>query len=213
MAGTTKRSGEGVAGIEICLQPGCDFPPWTGSPFCFQHLFAAVDTVLPSKDRAKFWDGLFAIIRTLTYREREVLKLRYGWGDGNKYSLEEVGRIFKVPRERVREIEAVGVRKFQHPVRARALKNLCRDTFDSYDFGKRASEMPGILLQAVVVPGSKTDEGQLIEAVKFPWYMILKWIEKDPTVVYQIWTFASQGPLRPRDLHSFSASRLVSGVR
>jgi RNA polymerase primary sigma factor len=61
------------------------------------------------------------VLKTLTYREREIIKLRYGIGDGYTYTLEEVGRIFKVTRERVRQIEAKAVRKLQHPVRARKL--------------------------------------------------------------------------------------------
>ena len=55
------------------------------------------------------------VSKTLTYREREIIKLRYGLGDGYTYTLEEVGRIFKVTRERVRQIEAKAVRKLQHP--------------------------------------------------------------------------------------------------
>jgi RNA polymerase primary sigma factor len=62
------------------------------------------------------------VLKTLTYREREIIKLRYGLGDGYTYTLEEVGRIFKVTRERVRQIEAKAVRKLQHPVRSRQLK-------------------------------------------------------------------------------------------
>jgi RNA polymerase primary sigma factor len=62
------------------------------------------------------------VLKTLTYREREIIKLRYGLGDGYTYTLEEVGRIFKVTRERVRQIEAKAVRKLQHPVRARQLE-------------------------------------------------------------------------------------------
>jgi len=62
------------------------------------------------------------VLRTLTYREREIIKLRYGLGDGYTYTLEEVGRIFKVTRERVRQIEAKAVRKLQHPVRSRRLE-------------------------------------------------------------------------------------------
>ena len=48
------------------------------------------------------------VLKTLTYREREIIKLRYGLGDGYTYTLEEVGRIFKVTRERVRQIEEIG---------------------------------------------------------------------------------------------------------
>jgi RNA polymerase primary sigma factor len=62
------------------------------------------------------------ILKTLTYREREIIKLRYGLGDGYTYTLEEVGRIFKVTRERVRQVEAKAIRKLQHPVRSRRLE-------------------------------------------------------------------------------------------
>ena len=61
------------------------------------------------------------LLKTLTYREREIVRLRYGLGDGYTYTLEEVGRIFKVTRERVRQIEAKAIRKLQHPVRSRQL--------------------------------------------------------------------------------------------
>jgi len=61
------------------------------------------------------------VLKSLTYREREIIKLRYGIGDGYTYTLEEVGRIFKVTRERVRQVEAKAIRKLQHPVRSRKL--------------------------------------------------------------------------------------------
>jgi RNA polymerase primary sigma factor len=67
-------------------------------------------------------DKIMAVLDTLSFREREIIKLRYGIGDGYTYTLEEVGRIFKVTRERVRQIEAKAVRKLQHPVRARLLE-------------------------------------------------------------------------------------------
>ena len=69
-----------------------------------------------------------AVLKTLTYREREIIKLRYGLGDGYTYTLEEVGRIFKVTRERVRQIEAKAVRKLQHPVRSRQLGGFLEST-------------------------------------------------------------------------------------
>jgi len=62
------------------------------------------------------------VLETLTYREREIIKLRYGLGDGYTYTLEEVGRIFNVTRERVRQIEAKAIRKLQHPMRTRKLE-------------------------------------------------------------------------------------------
>ena len=67
-------------------------------------------------------DKIDAVLKTLTYREREIIKLRYGIGDGYTYTLEEVGRIFKVTRERVRQVEAKAIRKLQHPVRSRKLE-------------------------------------------------------------------------------------------
>ncbi|MBN1344838.1 MAG: RNA polymerase sigma factor RpoD [Phycisphaerae bacterium] len=67
-------------------------------------------------------DRIEQVLKTLTYREREIVKLRYGIGDGYTYTLEEVGRIFKVTRERVRQVEAKAIRKLQHPVRARKLE-------------------------------------------------------------------------------------------
>ena len=67
-------------------------------------------------------DKIETVLKTLTYREREIIKLRYGIGDGYTYTLEEVGRIFKVTRERVRQVEAKAIRKLQHPVRARKLE-------------------------------------------------------------------------------------------
>jgi RNA polymerase primary sigma factor len=66
------------------------------------------------------------VLRTLTYREREIIKLRYGIGDGYTYTLEEVGRIFKVTRERVRQVEAKAIRKLQHPVRSRKLESFVK---------------------------------------------------------------------------------------
>ncbi len=68
------------------------------------------------------------VLKTITYREREIIKLRYGLGDGYTYTLEEVGRIFKVTRERVRQIEAKAVRKLQHPVRSRQLEGFLEST-------------------------------------------------------------------------------------
>ncbi len=76
------------------------------------------------------------VLKTLTYREREIIKLRYGIGDGQTYTLEEVGRIFRVTRERVRQIEAKAIRKLQHPVRSRKLEGFLerrrRDPSPSY---------------------------------------------------------------------------------
>ncbi|MDP7635980.1 MAG: RNA polymerase sigma factor RpoD [Phycisphaerae bacterium] len=73
-------------------------------------------------------DRIEEVLKTLTYREREIIKLRYGIGDGYTYTLEEVGRIFKVTRERVRQVEAKAIHKLQHPVRARKLEGFLDST-------------------------------------------------------------------------------------
>ncbi|MBF0494934.1 MAG: sigma-70 family RNA polymerase sigma factor, partial [Candidatus Omnitrophica bacterium] len=63
------------------------------------------------------------VLSTLTERERKVLVLRFGIGDGCPRTLEEVGKIFAVTRERVRQIEAKALKKLRHPIRAKKLKN------------------------------------------------------------------------------------------
>jgi len=66
-------------------------------------------------------DRIEEAMQGLNYREREILRLRYGLADGYSYTLEEVGRIFSVTRERVRQIESKAVRKLQQPYRNRSL--------------------------------------------------------------------------------------------
>ena len=63
------------------------------------------------------------LLKTLTFREREIIRLRYGLVDGYSYTLEECGRIFKVTRERVRQIKAKAVAKLQSPSRADRLSS------------------------------------------------------------------------------------------
>jgi len=62
------------------------------------------------------------VLDSLSDREREIICLRYGIGDGYTYTLEEVGRRFNVTRERVRQIEAKAIKKLQHPIRSRKLE-------------------------------------------------------------------------------------------
>ena len=62
------------------------------------------------------------VLRTLTPREAEVLRRRFGMGDGTEHTLEEVGKAFNVTRERIRQIESKALRKLRHPTRARLLK-------------------------------------------------------------------------------------------
>jgi RNA polymerase primary sigma factor len=81
-----------------------------------------VDSPVASATQEMLKERIDMILKTLSYREREIIKLRYGIGDGYTYTLEEVGRIFKVTRERVRQVEAKAIRKLQHPVRSRRLE-------------------------------------------------------------------------------------------
>ena len=82
----------------------------------------SVESPVQSATQEMLKERIDEILKTLTYREREIIKLRYGIGDGYTYTLEEVGRIFKVTRERVRQVEAKAIRKLQHPVRSRRLE-------------------------------------------------------------------------------------------
>ena len=81
-----------------------------------------VDSPVSSATQEMLKERIDIVLKTLSYREREIIKLRYGIGDGYTYTLEEVGRIFKVTRERVRQVEAKAIRKLQHPVRSRKLE-------------------------------------------------------------------------------------------
>jgi len=81
-----------------------------------------IDSPVASATQEMLKERIDIILKTLSYREREIIKLRYGIGDGYTYTLEEVGRIFKVTRERVRQVEAKAIRKLQHPVRSRRLE-------------------------------------------------------------------------------------------
>ncbi|MFA0816142.1 MAG: RNA polymerase sigma factor RpoD [Anaerofustis sp.] len=68
-------------------------------------------------------EQLFEVLDTLTDRESKVLILRFGLEDGRPRTLEEVGEIFKVTRERIRQIEAKALRKLRHPTRSKKLKD------------------------------------------------------------------------------------------
>ncbi len=77
------------------------------------------DTVIHINLREQIEEAL----KSLTDREARVLKMRFGLGDGNEHTLEEVGQQFKVTRERIRQIEAKALRKLKHPSRSRKLKS------------------------------------------------------------------------------------------
>ena len=79
------------------------------------------------------------VLNELNYREREILRLRYGLADGYAYTLEEVGQIFSVTRERVRQIEAKAVRKLQQPCKSRCLASFVDHLPDGLPQGMSAT--------------------------------------------------------------------------
>jgi len=81
-----------------------------------------MDTPVHSVTQELLRDDLDEVLKTLSEREREVLSLRFGLGDGNPRTLEEVGQHFQVTRERIRQIEAKALRKLRHPNRNRRLR-------------------------------------------------------------------------------------------
>jgi RNA polymerase primary sigma factor len=62
------------------------------------------------------------VLKSLTPREEQILKMRFGVGDGTEHTLEEVGRSFQVTRERIRQIESKALKKLRHPSRAEILR-------------------------------------------------------------------------------------------
>lgn len=89
------------------------------------------DKILPSPPDAvihiNLREQIENALKTLTEREAKVLKMRFGLGDGNEHTLEEVGQQFKVTRERIRQIEAKALRKLKHPSRSRKLRSFTSD--------------------------------------------------------------------------------------
>ncbi len=111
--------------LDMGRQPmSLDRPVGESEDASFSEFVEDVATVSPthSATHGLLKDKLESLLKTLTYREREIIRLRYGLTDGYTYTLEEVGRIFRVTRERVRQIEAKAVKKLQHPVRSRQLE-------------------------------------------------------------------------------------------
>ena len=88
--------------------------------FIVDESVASPDDDLINDDLA---GNLQEVLATLSPREEEVLRLRFGIGDGEARTLEEVGVIFKLTRERIRQIESKALRKLRHPVRSNKLKS------------------------------------------------------------------------------------------
>lgn len=90
----------------------------------------AAERPIEAAARGMLRERMDQILKTLTHREREVIKLRYDLGDGYPYTLEEVGRIFKVTREWIRQIEARAIRRMRDPSRSGRLEGFLEETAD-----------------------------------------------------------------------------------
>ncbi|MDI6787147.1 MAG: sigma-70 family RNA polymerase sigma factor [Planctomycetota bacterium] len=110
----------------IIKQPvSIDRPVKTGEDTEFSDFIEDTSVLSPLKlaTHEMLKEKLDSILKTLPFREREIVKLRFGIGMGYSCTLEEVGKIFKVTRERVRQIEEKTLRKLQHPTRIRKLES------------------------------------------------------------------------------------------
>ena len=83
----------------------------------------SIPTPVEATNQTLLHEQLDDVVSTLTEREQRVIKLRFGWDDGRPRTLEEVGKEFKVTRDRIRQIEANALRKLRHPNRSRKLKD------------------------------------------------------------------------------------------
>ena len=101
-----------------------DRPVGDGEDNAFGEFIEGNENDSPTQNAANgiLRDQIESLLKSLTFREREIIRLRYGLTDGYSYTLEEVGRIFKVTRERVRQIEAKAVAKLQSPTRSSRLE-------------------------------------------------------------------------------------------
>lgn len=96
-------------------QPGGDHDGTSFGEFLEDH---HDDDPLHEINREALKSRIAEVLEAIDYREREILRLRYGLADGNAYTLADVGKIFSVTRERVRQIEVRAIRRLQHPTHA-----------------------------------------------------------------------------------------------
>jgi RNA polymerase primary sigma factor len=116
--------------FEMGAQPiSLEHPVGEEEETCFGEFVADSSIDCPERGASNglLRDRIETLLQTLSFREREIIKLRYGLADGLTYTLEEVGRIFQVTRERVRQIEATAVEKLKHPMRLRQLEQFVDD--------------------------------------------------------------------------------------
>ena len=143
--------------LEIGRHPvSLDRPVGDGDDCSFGEFVEDQGTENPCKlaNNGLLRERIEELLKTLTYREREIIRLRYGLADGYSYTLEEVGRIFKVTRERVRQIEAKAVAKLQHPVRSQMLSS----------FVPRGPDGELLEMESVDVGGGETQLAEGLDA-------------------------------------------------
>jgi RNA polymerase primary sigma factor len=155
IAEATELSTEDVVKVmRVARQPvSLDKPVGSSEENYFGEFLEDTSSTSPSEPTAQdmLRERIEGVLRTLSYREREIIKLRYGIGDGYTYTLEEVGRIFKVTRERVRQVEAKALRKLQHPVRACKLQGFVEDDDEP---------VPSTMSQPAGAPARRTRRGK-----------------------------------------------------
>ena len=128
-AASEMEPGEVARIMEIGRQPvSLDRPVGDGEETCFGEFVEDENTINPTSaaNNGILKREIERLLGTLTYREREIIRLRFGLTDGCSYTLEEIGRIFKVTRERVRQIEASAVNKLKNPMRSRGLQGFLK---------------------------------------------------------------------------------------
>lgn len=130
-----------MAELPRCCKRRCCRPAWGGTPFCFDHLIDQLHASLTEEQFGQLQTRLASVLGTLSYREREIIKLRYALGDGYMYTQAEVGRIFKISASRVCEIEQKALKKLRHPVRFEQLQ----DFIEVYSFDDPQIEFVRVL--------------------------------------------------------------------
>ena len=98
--------------------------PFVQTGFAPRRFHRGQERILPidAAIQSNLCETTTLVLASLTAREERILRMRFGIGMNSGHTLEEVGHIFKVTRERVRQVEAKAIRKLQHPVRARKLE-------------------------------------------------------------------------------------------
>ena len=107
---------EGPPHTTKCAIEGCRRYVWWIGPYCERH-FDRYFSELSTEEQAALKSAVLKVLKTLSYREREIFKLRAGWADGFKYTREEVGHIFKMTRRNLLKAERIILRKLMQPTR------------------------------------------------------------------------------------------------